>query len=104
MILEVADIRIPPAQAVAFEQAVHNGIATVLSHSKGYIRYELRRGIESQGRYLLLIHWSTLEDHTEGFRGGPLYTPWRAIIVPFFEKPPVVEHFETAPVSATDLE
>lgn len=100
MILEVADIRIAPAQAAAFEQAVHNGVATVLSQSKGYVRYELRRGIESAGRYLLLIHWATLEDHTEGFRGGPLYAPWRAITAPFFAQPPVVEHFEAAPVSA----
>jgi heme-degrading monooxygenase HmoA len=100
MILEVADIRIAPERAAAFEQAVHEGIATVLSKSKGYLRYELRRGIESAGRYLLLIHWATLEDHTEGFRNGPGYAPWRAIVGPHFAQPPVVEHFEVAPAAA----
>ena len=100
MILEVADIRIAPERAAAFEQAVHEGIATVLSKSKGYLRYELRRSIESAGRYLLLIQWATLEDHTEGFRNGPGYAPWRAIVGPHFAQPPVVEHFEVAPAAA----
>jgi heme-degrading monooxygenase HmoA len=39
------------------------------------------------------IFWDTLEDHTEGFRGGPLFAQWRAIVGPFFAQPPVVEHF-----------
>lgn len=99
MILEVADIRVEPERANAFEQAVHEGIATVIAKSQGYERYELRRGIESPGRYLLLIHWATLEDHTEGFRKGPGYAPWRAIVGPFFAQPPMVEHFEVAPPS-----
>ena len=45
-------------------------------------------------RYILQIFWTTLEDHTVGFRQGPLFAEWRAIIGPFFAQPPVVEHFE----------
>jgi len=28
-----------------------------------------------------------------GFRQGPLFAQWRAIVGPFFAQPPQVEHF-----------
>ncbi|MBP3981536.1 MULTISPECIES: antibiotic biosynthesis monooxygenase family protein [unclassified Acidovorax] len=94
MILEVADISIQPGHQAAFEQAVHEGIRVAISTSKGFCKYELRRSIESPERYLLLIHWETLQDHTEGFRNSPAYGQWRGLVGPFFVKAPMVEHFE----------
>jgi heme-degrading monooxygenase HmoA len=94
MILELADIRIHPGQHAEFAKAVQHGLNTVLSKAKGFQRYEVHRSIESPDRYVLLILWDTLEDHTVGFRGSPAYTEWRGIVGPFFAKPPMVEHFE----------
>lgn len=102
MILEVADIHILPAQAAAFEQAVHEGIEATISQAKGFSRFELRRSIETPTRYVLLIQWETLEDHTVGFRGSPAYAQWRAIVGPFFERAPSVEHFSAVPPAATE--
>lgn len=96
MILEVADIRIPPGQQSQFEAAIHHGIATVISQCPGFLRYQLQRGIESPERFLLFIEWATLENHTVDFRGGPLFGQWRAIVGPFFAEPPKVEHFQAA--------
>ena len=93
MILEVADIHIQPGHQVAFEAAVKHGISTVISKSPGFLRYQLQRGIESPERFLLLIEWETLENHTVDFRGGPLFAQWRAIVGAFFSEPPKVEHF-----------
>ena len=94
MILELADIRIQPGQNVAFEEAIQRGIATVASRAQGFKGAKVNRGIESPERYILQIFWATLEDHTVGFRQGPLFAEWRAIVGPFFAAPPVVEHFE----------
>ena len=94
MILEHADIRIDPANASAFEEAIERGARTVISHAKGFQGFKIHRSIESPGRYLLTIHWDTLEDHTVGFRESPAFAEWRAIVGPFFAAPPVVEHFE----------
>ena len=94
MILEHADITIPAGQNAAFEEAIQRGIATVISTAKGFIDAKVHKGIESPERYLLTIHWETLENHTVDFRGGPLFPAWRAIVGPFFAKPPVVEHFD----------
>ncbi len=92
--LEHADIRIDPAQASAFEEAIERGVRSVISHAKGFQGFKVNRSIESPGRYLLTICWETLEDHTVGFRGSPAFAEWRAIVGPFFTAPPVVEHFE----------
>jgi heme-degrading monooxygenase HmoA len=94
VILEVADIRVEPARAADFEAAIRRGAETVVARSPGFSGYKVNRSQESPGRYLLMIYWATLEDHTVGFRQGPLFGEWRAIVGPFFAAPPQVEHFE----------
>jgi len=94
MILELADIRIPPGQNAAFEEAIERGLRTVISHAKGFAGFKVNRGMESPERYILQIFWDTLEDHTVGFRQSEAFAQWRAIVGPFFASPPVVEHFE----------
>lgn len=93
MILELADIRIPPGQQAAFDEAIVRGVTTVISQAKGFRGWKVNKGVESPERYVLQIFWDTLEDHTVHFRGGPLFPQWRAIVGPFFAAPPVVEHF-----------
>ncbi len=100
MILEVADIRIPVEKNAEFEAALQRGVETVISRAQGFCGYKVNRGVESPERYLLMIYWDTLEDHTVAFRGGPLFAEWRAIVGPFFAQPPVVEHFELVVKSA----
>jgi heme-degrading monooxygenase HmoA len=65
----------------------------VISRARGFKGLKVNKGVESPERYLLMIFWDTLEDHTVAFRGGPLFAEWRAIVGPFFAAPPVVEHF-----------
>ena len=100
MILELADIRIQPGQQAAFDEAIVRGITTVIAQAKGFRGYKVNRGVESPQRYVLMIYWDTLEDHTVGFRQGPLFAQWRATVGPFFAAPPQVEHFELVAKSA----
>jgi heme-degrading monooxygenase HmoA len=93
LILEIADIRIAPGQQAAFEEAVQRGIASVVHRAQGFAGWKVNHSIESPERYVLMIFWQTLEDHTLHFRGGPLFAEWRAIVGPYFAAPPVVEHF-----------
>ena len=94
MILEHADIAIHPGQQAAFDEAIQRGLGTVLSQARGFRGFQVHKGIESPERYLLTIHWDTLENHTVDFRGGPLFAQWRAIVGPYFARPPIVEHFD----------
>jgi len=94
MILELADIRISPGKRAEFDAAIRRGAETVVSRAKSFRGYKVNRGVESPERYILMIYWDTLENHTVDFREGPLFAEWRAIVGPFFAAPPVVEHFE----------
>ena len=94
MILEHADIRIEPAKATEFEAAILRGASTVIAQAKGFKGFKVNRSIESAGRYILMIYWDTLEDHTVGFRQSSAFAEWRTIVGPFFLQPPVVEHLE----------
>jgi heme-degrading monooxygenase HmoA len=100
MILELADIRIRPGENAAFEEAIQRGLATVIGNAKGFRGHKVNRGVENTERYILQIFWDSLEDHTVGFREGPLFPQWRAIVGPFFASPPTVEHFELVARSA----
>lgn len=94
MILEHADIRIHTGQQAAFDEAIQRGLKSVISQAKGFQGFKVNKGIEHPERYLLMIFWDTLEDHTVHFRQSPAFAEWRAIVGPFFAAPPVVEHFE----------
>jgi heme-degrading monooxygenase HmoA len=94
MILELADIRIFPESAAKFEANVNLALKNVFPRAKGFLGSEFRRGIESPSRYVLLLKWDTLENHTIDFRGSPLFAEWRALVSEFFASPPTVEHFE----------
>ena len=100
MVLEIADIRIQPGQQAAFEAAIQHAIHSVVARAQGFVGFKINHGIESPERYLLMINWATLEDHTVTFRQGPLFAEWRAIVGPFFAGPPVVEHFTLVAESA----
>ncbi|MFZ2124505.1 MAG: antibiotic biosynthesis monooxygenase [Rhodoferax sp.] len=100
MILELADFSIQPGQNAAFEEAIQRGLKTVMTHAKGFEGFKVNRCLENPQRYILQIFWTTLEDHTVGFRESPAFAEWRAIVGPFFASPPVVEHFELVAKSA----
>lgn len=93
MILELATIDIKQGTNADFERNLEKA-QSVISQSEGYIGHEFQRCMERDNRYILLIKWVTLEAHTEGFRGSELFKEWRALIGPFFENPPLVEHYE----------
>ena len=99
MILEVAQLSIKAGQEAEFE-AIFPAAAKVIAAARGYIAHEIQRGIESPSRYVLLVQWQTLEDHTAGFRGSPAFAEWRGHIGKFFESAPVVEHYQ-APFHGT---
>ncbi|HEY1963947.1 MAG TPA: antibiotic biosynthesis monooxygenase [Acidobacteriaceae bacterium] len=97
MILEVAILNVIPGQEPAFEAAFRR-VVPLLTGTSGYSSHELRHSIEHPGRYILLVQWQTLEDHTIGFRSSPQYQEWKALLHHFYDPFPTVEHF-SAPLS-----
>lgn len=93
MILEVAEFRIKPGTQNAFDAAIKRGVETVIAKAKGFRGYKVQQGIESPERYLLMIYWDSVENHTVDFRQSPAFQEWRAFVSPYFSAPPVAAHF-----------
>ena len=92
MITEQAVLDVQPGREAEFEVAFGTA-RSIISASAGFVSLRLLRGIESPSRYLLLVEWETLEDHTEGFRKSAGYEEWRALLHRFYDPFPTVEHF-----------
>lgn len=92
MILEVAVLNVRPGQAEDFEQAFSQA-QKIIASMPGYVSHQLQRCIEKPNRYLLLVNWQTLEDHTIGFRESMPYQEWKRLLHHFYDPFPVVEHY-----------
>ncbi len=93
MILESAVLNVIPGEEAAFEAAFGEAKA-IIAAMPGFVSLELQRCIEVRGKYLLLVRWRTLEDHTVGFRASPEYQRWKALLHHFYDPFPSVEHNE----------
>jgi heme-degrading monooxygenase HmoA len=93
MILESAYLDVRPGQESEFE-AAFNEAQHIIAAMPGFASLELQRCLEASNRYLLLVRWRTLEDHTIGFRGSPQYLRWKALLHHFYDPFPTVLHFE----------
>jgi heme-degrading monooxygenase HmoA len=94
VILEHALLTVRPREQEAFESAFRDA-RRLIAASSGFRGLRLSRCLERDDRYLLLVEWDRLEDHTEGFRGSPAYQEWKALLHAFYDPFPVVEHFAT---------
>ena len=94
MILEMAILHIKPGLGKQFERDF--AIASqYISSIKGYIRHSLRKSIEHENRYLLLVDWDDVKSHEIGFRKSGAYVKWKDLLHRYYEPFPVVEYYET---------
>ena len=76
--------------------AINRAAVAFWAKSEGYLGHSIYASQESPGRVVLQVQWASLEAHTVGFRQSAAFAQWREVIVPFFQSPPNVEHFEDA--------
>lgn len=93
MILEAVMLQVKPGIEEDYEKAFREA-SKIISSMKGYISHELQQCMEVKGKYLLLVKWETLEDHTVGFRQSKEYQEWKNQLHHFYDPFPIVEHFE----------
>lgn len=92
-ILEAGILTVREGESKEFEESF--AVAQkIIMESTGYISHELRRCLEVENQYLLLIRWETLEDHTEKFRGSQAFQEWRKLLHHFYEPMPQMMHYE----------
>jgi len=92
MILEIATLDVKPGMSADFEHAFAKA-SLIIAGMHGCISHELQKCLEKPDRYVLLVKWETLEDHTIGFRESAQYQEWKALLHHFYDPFPVVEHY-----------
>src|SRR6478609_4559635 len=90
--LEVAILNVRATACDEFETAFREA-SDIISLMPGYLSHELRRCVEVSNRYILLVHWRSIEDHTVGFRQSADYQRWRSLLHHFYDPFPSVEHY-----------
>ena len=93
MITEHALLDVIPGREHEFVGAMERA-KIIIAASPGFVSLRVERCVERPSRFLLLVEWERLEDHTEGFRQSQAYEEWRAALHHFYDPFPVVEHFE----------
>lgn len=92
MILEVAILDLKPDTEEDFQKAFAEA-QTIIAGMNGYVSHQLMKCVERSHRYILLVNWQTLEDHTIGFRQSEEYQQWRKRLHRFYDPFPQVEHY-----------
>jgi len=93
MILEVAILNIKAGLCEAFETNFQIA-EKIISSKKGYILHQLKKCVEQEDKYILLVNWETIEDHEIGFRESEEYQEWKVLLHHFYEPFPTVEHYK----------
>ena len=99
MILEVAILNVKDGLEPEFEAAFGQA-SPIITAIPGHLSHQLQRCIETPNRYVLLVHWESLEAHTVGFRGSPQYQDWKQLLHHFYDPFPTVEHYDLVAQSA----
>ncbi|MGN7764613.1 antibiotic biosynthesis monooxygenase family protein [Paenibacillus sp. P46E] len=94
MILEAAMLQVKPGLTRQFEQSF-KAASALISSIEGYLGHELQHCLEDDHKYLLLVKWRNLEDHTISFRESSQYQEWKALLHHYYSPFPVVEHFKS---------
>lgn len=92
MYLEIATIAIKVGEEERFEAAAAKAVE-VFRAARGCEGMQLRRSVETPGRYLLFVQWRTLEDHLEHFcRDENGLAAWRKLVSEHYDGKPSLEH------------
>ena len=92
MIMEVAILNVKSGSSKNFEAAFKEA-SKIISSMPGYVSHELHKCVETADRYILLVQWDKLEDHTVQFRQSDQYKRWRKLLHHFYGSFPTVEHY-----------
>jgi heme-degrading monooxygenase HmoA len=96
VILEVAILDIIPGRTAEFEAAFQTA-SKIIASMPGCLSQALKKCVEDPNRYILLVEWRTLEDHTVGFRQSAQYLQWKRLLHHFYDPFPTVQHFHSLP-------
>ena len=95
MIIEHALLRVREGQTKDFEAAMAQA-RPLIAASAGFIDIDVRPACEEPNLYLLIVKWTDIASHRDGFRRSDRYQEWRASLHHFYDPMPEVHYFGEA--------
>ncbi|MGJ1430431.1 antibiotic biosynthesis monooxygenase family protein [Sphingobacterium spiritivorum] len=93
MILEVAILNVKPGRSDQFETDFQTA-GQYISSIEGYIKHTLKKCVEIENQYILLVEWASVKAHEIGFRQSAQYLKWKELLHDYYDPFPQVLHYE----------
>ena len=91
--VEIIRYNIPEEQRSKFEEAYRQA-GSVLQASPYCLGYEIIRGTDEKHHYIVRIHWTSVDDHLNGFRKSKEFGSFFAQVKPFYNNIEEMKHYE----------
>ncbi|MCU0354801.1 MAG: antibiotic biosynthesis monooxygenase, partial [Cytophagales bacterium] len=79
-------------------EAAYAKASNYLQQSPHCLSYKVVHNIEHPNRFVVLIHWDSIEGHTNGFSRSDLLKPFLAILHDYLPYIVEMNHYEETPV------
>lgn len=90
--IEIIRYTIAADQQLAFEQAYAQ--AAIHLQTSPYCRgYQVLHGVEEPANYIVIIQWTSVDDHLNGFRKSEAFGPFFSLVKPFFTSIQEMKHY-----------
>jgi len=96
--VEIIRYNIAKENQPGFEQAYSNA-AQYLQSSKYCLGYQVIHGKEEPNHYIVVIHWTSIDEHLNGFRKSPQFMPFFNLVKPFYNNIEEMKHYELTPIT-----
>lgn len=94
MILESAILHVRTGQEINFERDFQKA-SQYISSIKGYHRHSLKKCLDQNNQYLLLVEWADVASHQVGFRKSDAYQEWKRLLHHYYDPFPNVVYYKT---------
>lgn len=97
MVIEYIRYEVAEDRRAEFERA-YGEASKILDDSAHCLGYEVSRGVEEPGRFVVRIEWDSVEGHEQGFRKSPEFGTFFQSVRPFFDDIKEMTHYDATPI------
>ncbi len=96
--VEIIRYKIDSQNYKNFESA-YTKAGKILEKSPYCIGYEIIHGEEEPDHYIVRIHWTSVNDHINGFRKSAEFGSFFNLVKPFFNNIEEMKHYQLTPIN-----
>lgn len=96
--VEIIRYNIPQDQQAGFEKAYAEA-GRFLQASPYCLGYQVIHGEEEPSHYIVTIHWTSKDDHLNGFRKSSEFGSFFQLVRPFFGNIDEMKHYNLTPIT-----